>query len=174
MGKFPIKVKQTGTNRILTCKLRTLTCVDAGTNWCELAVMTDTPNAAYVARLFEKTWLCRFPRPDSVVHDSGPEFNGFEFQKLLSRHGIKRRPTTAMNPRANSPAERLHLMIEDILRIHVFEAEETFEDFDHTIQAIAWAFRTTVPSTTSYSSEQLAFGKDMIFRVKAIVDWEAP
>jgi len=49
MGEFPIKVKQTGTNRILMHKLRTLTCVDAGTNCCKLAVMTDTPNAAYVA-----------------------------------------------------------------------------------------------------------------------------
>lgn len=53
------------------------------------------------------------------------------------------------------------------------KAENTFKDFYNMIQVIAWAFRTTVPSTIPYSPGQLNFGRDMIFRVKAIVDWNA-
>ena len=40
------------------------------------------------------------------------------------------------------------------------------------LQAVAWAIRSTINSTTNHTPGQLAFGRDMIMQAKALVDWE--
>ena len=43
---------------------------------------------------------------------------------------------------------------------------------DQELQATAWAIRSTINSTSNYSPGQMAFGRDMIFLTKVIIDWE--
>ena len=54
-----------------------------------------------ISRLFNKTWLCRYPRPQEVICDNGPEFK-LHFATLLKSYRIKRKPTTSKNPQANA------------------------------------------------------------------------
>jgi transposase InsO family protein len=92
-----------------------LTCIDPVTGLAELIRLQDK-TSAHVAMKFENEWLARYPRPLRCVHDQGGEFEGREFQHVLTMNGIKDVPTTAKNPQSNAIVERLHRTVEDCLR----------------------------------------------------------
>jgi len=54
----------------------------------------------------------------------------------------------------------------------VFEGKDWWFELNYTLQAISWAFRTTIPSTIPYSPGTLAFNYNMIIQTKVKVDWE--
>ena len=97
---------------------------------------------------------------------------GQHFQDLLVKYDCKSQPTTVKNPQANALVERMHLTLANQLRVKVFEEDTWVEDTDHLVQSCAWALRTTVPSTVPHAPGTLAFGMDMIYRHKIMVDWE--
>ena len=53
--------------------------------------------SAQISRLVNLTWFRRYPRPVEVVYDNGSEFKLY-FKHLLKEYGVKRKPTTIMNP----------------------------------------------------------------------------
>ena len=60
-------------------------------------IRTDDKTYAHTADKFEESWLSRYPRPIVCCHYNGGEFNGWEFQSILSRMGIKDVPKTSRN-----------------------------------------------------------------------------
>ena len=126
-----------------------------------------------IATFFGNEWLSRYPRPRRVVHDNGGEFVGYEFQELLVNYGILSVPTTVKNSRTNSHVERLHLSMEDMLHTsQPFIGECWMNERKRALQAVAWAIRSTINSTTNHTPRQLAFGRDMIMQAKVLVYWE--
>ena len=93
--------------------------VDKATVWSGIMGI-DNKRSESIATLFENEWISRYPRPRRVVHDNVGEFVGYEFQELFVNYGILSVPTTVKNSRANSPVERLHLSIRDMLRTSQF------------------------------------------------------
>ena len=148
-----------------------LTIVDYATGYPEL-VPIHNKTSEHVAKRLDMTWFCRCPRCKEITHDNGGEFIGEPFQEMLHSYGIKSTPTTVKNPQANAIVERLHLTLADVLRMSVFEGDNWWLEVEHTLQSIAWAFRTTVPSTLPHSPGSLAFNYDMIMQTKVKVDWE--
>ena len=112
--------------------VQALTIIDRATSWPEIAP-TLTKDARAIAELFDKIWLCRYPRPNRVIHDNGNEFTGFEFQAMCSSYGVATIPTTVKNPRSNSPVERMHLTAADMLRTMVFSGEDWFHELDKAL-----------------------------------------
>ena len=144
--------------------------VDRATSWPEFAAAKKFLSAE-VSQLFDKEWLCRYPRPTALIHDNGNEFNSLEFQELLQSYGIIAKPTTVKNPQANSMIERIHLTMADMLRTLVFTGENWFDEFDASLQSVAWAIRTTVSTATNYSPGQQVFnhiqnGQDTIQAIR--------
>ncbi len=68
-----------------------------------------------IARLINKTWLCRYPRCRYLIYDNGSEFK-LHFETLCDSYGIKRKPTSVKNPQANAILERLHAVVMTMLR----------------------------------------------------------
>ena len=68
-----------------------------------------------IARLVNKTWLCRYPRCRYLIYDNGSEFK-LHFEHLCDSYGIKRKPTMVRNPQANAILERVHQVIGQMLR----------------------------------------------------------
>jgi transposase InsO family protein len=64
-----------------------------------------------MAHAFDRSWLCRYPRPLICLHDKGTKFTGIEFQKLLQSYGIKAVIVTTANPQTNAILERTHQVI---------------------------------------------------------------
>jgi hypothetical protein len=96
---------------------------------------------------------------------------GCEFQEMLESYGIESKPTTIKNPTANAIVERIHGTLGEQLRATVFGADWS-DDVDTLIQACAFALRAASPARGTYSPAQLAFGYDLIFRQKVLIDWE--
>ena len=111
---------------------------------------------------FKKNWLCRYPRPQKVIHNNGNEFMGCEFQELLDSYGIEVKPTTVKNPTANAIVEQIHGILGEQLRATVFGADWS-DDVATLIQACAFALNATSPARGTYLPAQLAFGHNRIF-----------
>ncbi len=54
-----------------------------------------------IAKLVNKTWLCRYPRCCHLIYDNGSDFK-FHFKYLCESFGIKRKPTTVNSLSAKS------------------------------------------------------------------------
>ena len=114
-GPWTVEFKLTDNGKILAKQILCFTAVDKATGWAEIMGI-DNKRSESIAPLFGNEWLLRYPRPRRVVHDNGGEFVRYEFQELLDNYGILSMPTTVKIPRANSPVERLHLSMGDMLR----------------------------------------------------------
>ena len=114
VGPWTVKFRLTKEDRTINKEIQALTIVDRATGWPEFCFAKEK-KSKFIAKLFDKVWLCRYPRPDQAVYDNGSEFVGNEFQELLNDYGIEAKPTTVKNPQANSVVERLHLSIADML-----------------------------------------------------------
>ena len=169
-GPWTIRYQNDITGRITSFRIHLLSMIDVCTGWPEFARI-ESANSIATAKAFDKSWLCRYPRPMECGHDNGKEFIGIEFQELLASYGITSKPTTVKNPTANAIVERIQGTLGEQLRSTIFESDWE-EDVDTLIQACAYALRTTAPSNEPYSPAQLTFGCDMLFRRKIIIDWE--
>ena len=171
VGPWNIRYKLTKVGNIIAVKLLALTMIDRATGWPEFAIAHDA-SAITNAILFDKEWLCRYPRPSIVIHNNGGEFIGREFQEMLASYGITYRPTSVKNPQSNALIERTHLTMGDKLMTTIFEGEDWKSDLDQELQATAWAIRSTINSTSKHAPSHLALGRDMIFQTQIKVDWE--
>ena len=172
IGPWKVHFKLTKSGRTLTQQVKGFTAVDKATGWPEIVAIPNKRGLT-VAHLFDEAWLCRYPRPRRVVYDNGSEFIGFEFQELLSSYGIESVPTTVKNPRANSPVERMHLTMADMLRTSPpFTGDDWFLEVQRMLQAIAWAIRSTVNTAVQLTPGQMAFHRDMITASQVHVDWD--
>ena len=104
-------------------KLQALMMIDPATNYMELIAVSDKESLT-VARAFDRSWLCRYPRPMICLHDRGTEFTGFEFQELLQSFGIRSKTSTAGNPQSNAILERTHQVLANQLRSKLLIAVE--------------------------------------------------
>jgi hypothetical protein len=67
-----------------------------------------------IAKLVNKTWLCRYPRCCHLIYDNGGEFK-LHYKYLCESYGITRKPNTVKNPRANDILERVHQVLGQML-----------------------------------------------------------
>ena len=152
--------------------MKALTIVDKATGWPEVVGITNK-QSENIAKLFDQVWLCRYPKPRRVIYDNGSEFIGFEFQEMLHSFGIEPVPTTVKNPQANSPVERMHLTMGDMLRTSpALQGHGWAQELGRMLQSVCWALHSTVNSTTKHTSGQLAFNRDMLTQARISVDWD--
>ena len=170
VGPFTIKTP------LKTHSLLALTMIDPATGWFEIVEATNK-SAASVQDLFHNTWLARYPRPQFIVFDNGGEFKR-EFKQMCDNYGIKAKPTTSHNPQANAIIERVHKVVNDMLRS--FDLENNHENleeqednpFDYFLQSTAWAIRSTYHTTLQATPCQLVFGRDMIHNIAFRANWD--
>ena len=113
IGPYSITTQQfqpDGSQKEVTLQLTCMTMLDPVTGWFEIVevpsyitnqvknnkVTTETiidKSAARISRLFEQTWLSRYPRPKTVIFDNGSEFKR-DFVPLLKDLSIKPKVTT--------------------------------------------------------------------------------
>jgi transposase InsO family protein len=101
-----------------------LTMIDPSTNLLELIVVTDKESRT-MACAFDRSWLCRYPRPLICLHDKGTEFTGIEFQELLQSYGIKAVIATTANPQTNAILERTNQVNHKSTPIPLLDVHQT-------------------------------------------------
>ena len=186
IGPYTIKGKD-GTILDFMC----LTMIDPATAWFEIvelpiaSVTTEREgetitkividkSSAQISKLFNKQWLCCYPRPVEINYDNGSEFKLY-FRELCDSYSIKRKPTTVKNPRANAVLERVHGVFGDMMRTAGLDMSETVNDemVDSFIDAAAWAICSTHHTVLGMLPGAAVFGRDMLFDIPHLADWKA-
>jgi hypothetical protein len=190
IGPYTVSAKQHQPGRKIVNTELQLTCmtfIDPATGWFEIAEVPTfdleqvkagnkeyiDKSSARVSLLFNNTWLSRYPRPIEAVYDNGSEFKK-DFQPLIEDFDIKPKCTTMENPQANAPVERVHQVIQNMIRTKDL-SNRVFDYIDpwgEIISSIAWAICASYHSIFGATPAQLVFGRDMIFNIKTIVDWK--
>ena len=148
--------------------------IDPATRWVEICHIPENDfTSARVSQLFNQYWLTRYTRPVRCVCDNGNEFKT-DFKDLIEGFQIKYRPTTVKNPQANAIIERVHGVINDMIRTqdldnHEFDPVDPWGDI---LAELAWAVRSLYHRTIDATPGQLVFGRDMIFNMLYTPDWE--
>jgi hypothetical protein len=151
------------------------TMIDPSTNLLELIVVPDKESHT-VARAFNRSWLCCYPRPLICFHNKGTEFTGIEFQELLQSYGIKGVIATTANPQTNAILERTHQVIGNQLRSLCLMSIKltSLADIQHELLApVQWAMNSTCHTTLQATSAQLAFHRDMIMPTSYMAHWQS-
>ena len=145
--------------------LNALTMIDPATGWFEVKEIAER-SAECVAKSFDDSWLSRYPRPQYIGFDNGGENKGL-FKEMTSNYGMKRRPTTKYNPQSNGIVERVHAVLNDILRTFELEERELDETdpWSEFLSAAAFAIRSTYHTTLEATPAQLVFGHDMVLPI---------
>ena len=128
-----------------------------------------------MANIAGQEWLSRYPWPTQIAFDRGNEFIGHEFRHMVTHnYGIKCKPITVRNPQANAIVEQIHQVIGNIIR--TFDLENNYIDekdpFKGVLAATAFAVRSTYHTTLKKMPGQLVFGRDMIFNIQHVANWE--
>jgi hypothetical protein len=93
---------------------------------------------------------------------------------IKNDYGIKGKPNTVRKPQANAIVERVHQLIGNIIR--TFELENNYLDEDDPwkgiLSATAFAIRSTLHTSLKSTPGQLVFGRDMIFNIQHIANWQ--
>jgi len=184
IGPYTLKGKD-GSELDFMC----LTMMDAATGWFEIVELpvvekplnkngkvvcqeTFDKTSDRIARLVNKTWFCRYPRPVEVVFDNGSEFKLY-FLHLLDSYGVTKKPTTVKNPQANGILERSHQTFGNMLRTAELDMADSVkpEHVEDFIDNAAWALRSTHHTVLKTSPGAAIFGRDMMFNIPMISDW---
>ena len=160
--------------RARTLTFHAMTMIDACTNLVEIK-RTLTTTSAEGAAAVENTWLARYPRPEKIVTDQGPEFQS-EFTEMCERNGVKHHTSTSRNPQGNSLIEAIHKTIGQVLRTvtrarnprSIPQAEAVIEE---TLATAMHACRCACSeSLQDQSPGSLAFSRDMFLDIPLIAD----
>jgi hypothetical protein len=125
-----------------------------------------------IAKLVNKTWLCRCPRWRYLMYNNGSEFELY-FKYLCKSYGIKRKPTTVKNPRANGIMNCVHQVLGQMLCTAEIDMAKsvTPNDVDVFLDNVAWAICSTYHTVLKVSPGAAIFGGDMLFDIPFVAEW---
>ena len=87
-------------------------------------------------------------------------------------YGIKVKAITVRNPQANAIVERIHQVIDNMIRTFELEDKDVDQDvWKGIIAATSFAVRSTWHSTLQATPGQLVFGRDMVFAQSFAANW---
>jgi hypothetical protein len=126
-----------------------------------------------MAKLENKTWLCRYSRCRHLIYDNGSEFK-LHFEYLCKSYGITCKPTTVKNPRANGILERVYQVLGQMLHTAELDMADsvTPDDVDVFLDNAAWAICSTYHTVLEASPGAAIFGQDMLFDIPFVADWQ--
>jgi hypothetical protein len=156
--------------------LKAVTMIDPATGWFEVQEYGDK-RAGTIANIVEQTWYARYPWPTEITYDRGNEFIGHAFQTdfIKNEYGTKVRGATVRNPQANAILERVHQVVANLVRTFDLENSDVDENdpWSGILAAAAFAVRSTFHTTLQATPGQLVFGRDMIFNIKHVANWQS-
>jgi hypothetical protein len=108
-----------------------------------------------MAKLVNKTWLCKYPQCCHLIYNSGSEFK-LHFEYLCNSYGINRKPTMVKNPQANAILECVHQVLEQML--HTAEIDTAISVTPDDVDNAAWAICSTYHTELKASPGAAIFG----------------
>ena len=138
--------------------------------------MFDRPSATRLRVPFTDTWLSRYPLPERVLTDGGPEFVGHQWEFMSQAWGLTRARISTHTPTANAVIESSHRVMGQILRT-IFENEKptTTAEMDKVVNSALAATMRAMRCAASTSLDgvapgAMAFGRDVLLNIPILTD----
>ncbi len=117
-----------------------------------------------IAKLVNKTWLCRYPQCRYLICNNGSEFK-LHFEYLCESYGITHKPTTVKNPQANNILKCVHQVLGQMLHTAELDMANsvTPNDINVFLDNSAWAIRSTYHMVlNSLSAKFILVGEKLV------------
>ena len=137
--------------------------VDRFTRWVELVPVGDI-TAATVAKAVVDQLILRHGCPQRLLSDRGSQFRSKLMRQLYRRLGIDKIYTSAYHPQTNGQVERFNRVITAALSAYVSERQDDWDDY---IEAIAFAYRTSIVDAIGNTPFYLVYGGDPLLPTSA-------
>ncbi len=126
----------------------------------------------HIAKLVNKTWLCRYPQCRYLMYDSKSEFKLY-FKYLCKSYSIKHKPNMIKNLQANGVSECVNQVLGQMLRTAEIDMADsvTPNDVDVFLDNAARAICSTYHTALKASPGAAIFGYDMLFDIRFVADW---
>jgi transposase InsO family protein len=101
---------------------------------------------------------------------------GVDFQRVLTRFGIKDVPTSVRNPQSNAICERLHQSVGNALRVFIsqgvpFNVGNIAELVDTALATALHAACSTIHRTLGTTPGGIVFNRDMFLNIPLLTDF---
>jgi hypothetical protein len=138
-----------------------------------VAETTFDMSSAQISNLVHKTWTSRFPHCRYMINKNRSKFK-LHFQSLCNSYGIKCKATSVRNPQANAILEHINAVLGNMLRTSELDMAETVKvrDIDVFLSDVAWVVCSTYHTVLKASPGAAIFGRDMLFDIPFIADWQ--
>ena len=92
---------------------------------------------------------------------------------MLKDSNIKSVFTSVKKPQTNTPVERVHQVILNMLVTKYFDKKvfEYIDPYDETLGSIAWVVRASYRRTIMATPGQAVFGRDVLFNLASVFYW---
>ena len=112
-------------------------------------------NAADTAALFFQRIVCAHGLPKDIVSDRDPKFISEFWRELFTAMGTQLKMSTAYHPQTDGQTERVHRVLEHMLRSYCYDDHSTWDKFLNSAQ---FAYNNSVQESTGYSPFYLNYG----------------
>jgi len=131
-------------------------------------------------KALNEEWLCRYPKPNTILHDNGTKFIGRKFQLKAATNEIKTKHTTLYNPQGNSICERIHMTVAQVLRVLINSSPRLSNQvkannlINQALAITMHVMRCTASSALNNQTPcSIAFGRDMLVNIPYIAGFLA-
>ena len=143
-----------------------ISAIDYQTKWVELGALSNKRSAT-VAKWFEDNVVLRFPIPDEVMVDQGPEFKK-DFISMLGSYKINRRRARARHPQSNGLVERMNRTINTVVKKLTHDRKQ---EWDVLLPKVASDIRCFTQNSTGFTPFEMAFGRTPTFIRDKDIPW---
>jgi len=113
--------------------------------------------ATTVARILFDNIICVHGCPLQILTDRGTNFESELFQQLCHLMKIDKVRTTAYQPSTNGQIERFHSTMHHMIAKWAIENQR---NWDETLPAVAFAYRTSENEATGFTPFYLQYGRE--------------
>ena len=143
-----------------------LVLVDYFSRWVEVDVIYSTTSEVIIKCLDKQ--FSRYGVPRTLRTDNGANLVSAEMDGYLDEMGIRRRLTTPLWPRANGEVERQNRSLLKAMRA----AQAEKKDWKSELNKYLLAYRSTPPSMTGKSPEELLYGRKLSTKLPELAGFD--
>lgn len=139
-----------------------LTCIDQFSKFAIAKPITSTNSLDVISALLDI--ISTYNIPNCVTTDNGPEFSNNNVSEFFKYHKIEHHFTTPLHHRSNSPVERLHSTLIEMIR--VLKIKSPNDTIENLVKYAILGYNQTIHSATNHKPVELLtghFSKNDIF-----------
>lgn len=131
-----------------------LVLIDHFTKWVKLYALKSQTAIECARKLFN--YICLMGIPNAILSDQGPNFQSELLAELWDLLDVHKMRTTPYHPECNGLTERFNRTLKTMLSCFVNEHQNNWDEY---LDQLAFAYNTSVQSTTQFTPYELMFGR---------------